>query len=110
MQEDKLSEEFKNKSRIEISDIKKIFGTIFGRERFQYSFKSIIMYLVHCLCLRRDESFKDIPSLREHYLFDKASSKFSAELDIVNIVKTLRKFKLFAQAKLDQRHRMLLRF
>jgi hypothetical protein len=34
MQEDKLSEEFKNKSRIEITDIRNIFATIFGRERF----------------------------------------------------------------------------
>jgi len=87
-----------------------MFGAILGRQRFEYTFKDIVMYLAHCLCLRTDDSFKDTHSLRKHFLFDKASNKFSSELDIVNIVKTLRKFKLFAQAKLDQRHRMVLRF
>ena len=32
------------------------------------------------------------------------------ELDAVRIVKTLRKFKMLAQALLSQRHRMILRF
>ena len=32
------------------------------------------------------------------------------ELDVVRIVKTLRKFKMFAQAMLSQRHRLILRF
>ena len=32
------------------------------------------------------------------------------ELDVVRIVKTLRKFKMFAQAMLAQRHRLILRF
>ena len=32
------------------------------------------------------------------------------ELDVVRVVKTLRKFKMLAQAMLSQRHRMILRF
>ncbi len=32
------------------------------------------------------------------------------ELDVVRIVKTLRKFKMFAHAMLAQRHRLILRF
>jgi hypothetical protein len=32
------------------------------------------------------------------------------ELDVVRVVKTLRKFKIFAKAIMAQRHRMILRF
>lgn len=53
---------------------------------------------------RREKSFK------KHYLFEKAEEKFMQELDVVRIVKTLRKFKMFAQAMMAQRHRMILRF
>ena len=70
----------------------------------------IIEYSIRCLCLRdagdnrRDKSFK------KHFLFEKAEEKFMQELDVVRIVKTLRKFKMFAQAMMAQRHRMILRF
>ncbi|CDW91266.1 UNKNOWN [Stylonychia lemnae] len=36
--------------------------------------------------------------------------KLELELDVIHLVKTLRKFKLLAQAQLNQQHRMLLRF
>ena len=38
----------------------------------------------------RDTYFK------KHYLFEKAEDKFNNELDVVRIVKTLRKFKMLA--------------
>jgi hypothetical protein len=57
--------------------------------------------MYRCLCIRnavsnrrRDRAFK------EHYLFEKAEEKFMQELDVVRIVKTLRKFKMLAQAML----------
>jgi hypothetical protein len=43
---------------------------------------------------RTDKNFK------RHFLFEKAEEKFMQELDVVRIVKTLRKFKMFAQAML----------
>jgi len=55
---------------------------------------------MRCLCIRdlgdhrRDKNFK------RHFLFEKAEEKFMQELDVVRIVKTLRKFKMFAQAML----------
>jgi len=39
---------------------------------------------------RRDGHYK------EHYLFSKAEKKFRGELDVVRIVKTLRRYKMFA--------------
>jgi transketolase len=43
-------------------------------------------------------------------LFAKAQAKFRQELDVVRIVKTLRRYKMFAQAMLSQKHRLLLKF
>jgi hypothetical protein len=37
---------------------------------------------------------------KKHFLFEKAEEKFMQELDVVRIVKTLRKFKMLAQAML----------
>lgn len=48
--------------------------------------------------------------MKRHFLFEKAEKKFMQELDVVRVVKTLRKFKMLAQAMLSQRHRMVLRF
>jgi hypothetical protein len=38
--------------------------------------------------------------IKNHYLFDKAEEKIRNELDVVRILKTLRRFKMFAQAML----------
>lgn len=43
-------------------------------------------------------------------MFHKAETKFRQELDVVRIVKTLRRYKMFAQAMLSQKHRLLLKF
>ena len=58
----------------------------------------IFEYLLRCLCLR-DIGEKDERSLhrnKRHFLFEKAEEKFMQELDVVRIVKTLRKFKMLA--------------
>ena len=48
--------------------------------------------------------------MKSHYLFEKAENKIMGELNVVRIVKALRKFKMLTQAMLSQRHRLLLRF
>ena len=40
----------------------------------------------------------------------KAEDKFMNELDAIRIVRTLRKFKMLAQALLSQKHRLILKF
>ena len=36
------------------------------------------------------------PSLKKHFLFEKAGERFKNELDVVRIVRNLRKFKMLA--------------
>ena len=62
------------------------------------------------MCLRRINKFRDRKHFKQHFLFKKAEDKFNNELDAIRIVKTLRKFKMLAQAMLSQKHRLILRF
>ena len=57
---------------------------------------------MRCLCIRDIDNKIDRRKKynKKHYLFEKAEEKFMQELDVVRIVKTLRKFKMFAQAML----------
>lgn len=43
-------------------------------------------------------------------MFQKAQSKLEEELDVIHMIKAMKKFRLFIQAMLSQKHRMLLRF
>ena len=62
------------------------------------------------MCLRDISGNRKLKLHKKHFLFEKAEEKFMQELDVVRIVKTLRKFKMLAQAMLSQKHRLILRF
>jgi hypothetical protein len=66
--------------------------------------------MLKCFCLRDLDSKRRKSAYKKHFLFEKAEEKFREELDVVRILKAVRKFKMFAQAMLTQKHRMLLRF
>jgi hypothetical protein len=66
--------------------------------------------MIRCFCIRNISDDRRDKYFKKHFLFKKAKEKFMNELDAVRIVKTLRKFKMLAQALLSQRHRMILRF
>lgn len=105
-----LSKEFKEKKEIKDGDIQSLFFAFLNRARFKYTINDIIENGLRCLCVRDVEGNRREKSFKKHFLFDKAEEKFMQELDVVRIVKTLRKFKMFAQAMMAQRHRMILRF
>jgi hypothetical protein len=102
--------EFKSLTTIGEKGMASLFFALVNRSRFRYSTKHIIEYVLRCLCLRDLEEQKDRMSIKRHFLFQKAEEKFMQELDVVRIVKTLRRFKMLSQALLAQRHRLLLRY
>ena len=53
------------------------------------------------MCIRNVAENRSKSKFKKHFLFAKAEEKFMQELDIVRIVKTLRKFKMLAQAMLS---------
>ncbi|TNV82719.1 hypothetical protein FGO68_gene2428 [Halteria grandinella] len=80
------------------------------KEEEQMSPRDIFVYAIKCLCLRDTGDDRREKSTKKHFLFEKAEEKFMNELDVVRIVRSLRKFKMLAQALLTQKHRMILRF
>ena len=87
-----------------------LFFAFLNRARLKYTIGDIFGHCLRCLCIRSIEDRRREASFKKHFLFAKAEEKFMVELDAVRIVKTLRRFKMLAQALLGQRHRMILRF
>jgi hypothetical protein len=77
-------------------DLPNLFFAFLNRARFRYSIGSIFNYAIRCLCLRSLDDSRRERSVKRHFLFEKAEGKFMQELDVVRIVKTLRKFKMLA--------------
>jgi len=95
-----LSREFKEKNEIRNDDIQSLFFAFLNRSRFKYTIGNIVEYITSCLCIRDLGDNRRKRGFKRHFLFEKAEEKFMQELDVVRIVKTLRKFKMFAQAML----------
>ncbi len=70
----------------------------------------LLKYVLTCLCFRFVDRNRRKRGIKPHFLFAKAEDKFMKELDAIRIVKTLRKFKMLAQAMLSQKHRIVLKF
>jgi hypothetical protein len=91
-----LQEDFKTKTRIEGSDIHSLFFAFLNRQRFVYSLRDIFEYVLRCLCMRDTGDLRQRSAVKRHFLFEKAEEKFSQELDVVRIIRTLRRFKMLA--------------
>jgi hypothetical protein len=87
-----------------------MFFAFLNRKRFNYSAKQIKEYFCGCMCLRDIGKMKNDKNLEPHYIFEKAETKLKNELDVVRIVKSMRKLKALTQAILSQKHRLLLKF
>lgn len=63
------------------------------------------------MCLRKkDYAVGDNYQEKKHYLYEKGVKKLEKELDIVNLVRSIRQLKLMAQVLLGPSERMLLKF
>ena len=94
--EEALQLEFKDKAKMESVDIQSLFFAFLNRSRFTYTSRDIFDYILKCLCIRSTNMLRREIAYKKHYLFEKAEEKFKNELDVVRIVKTLRKFKMLA--------------
>ena len=95
-----FSADFKHKEFIEEKDLSSLFFAFLNRARFDYTLSNICDYVTRCLCFKSLDDLRRMKQVKRHYLFEKAEGKFMNELDVVRIVKTLRKFKMLAQAML----------
>ena len=83
-----------------------------NRTRFKYTVFDIVNYMIRCFCLKslNHRMIESTNLYKKHFLFHKASNRIMQELDVVRIVRALRRFKMFTQALLSQKHRMILKF
>lgn len=89
-----LAKDFKKKSIVHEADIHSILFAFINRTRLRYHL--IVSFFCRCLCLRDLASRRRDPAFKDHFLFFKAETKFRNELDVVRIVKTLRRYKNLA--------------
>lgn len=86
--------EFKQKHQVSIHDIQSLLMAFVLRRRFYYKLVDILKYYFCCFCIRRVEKFRSKKAYKNHYLYDKGEEKLKMELDVINLIKIMRKSKL----------------
>lgn len=93
--------------------LKSIVDYILQRTRFRYGYQEILHYITHCRFFKRMRKNKKNPlgSMdKRHLLYKKGNEKLERELDVVNLVKSIRQLRLMSQVLLGPNERMLLKF
>jgi hypothetical protein len=88
-----------------------------NRKRFMYTVKDIVSYVLKCICLRRIKFRKFRGSkeewrktLKKHYQYDVGEDKLQDELDVVTLLKTIRRVKIISNIVMTQTQNMFLNF
>jgi hypothetical protein len=103
-----------NNNQIDENNVKGMLDHMINRRRFHYTYKESFQYIFRCMCLRsikktdHDEVIENIK--RPHDLYRKGDKKLERELDVVNLVRSIRKLRLMARVLLTPSERMLLKF
>jgi hypothetical protein len=91
--------------------LKSIVDYLLQRTRLSYGYTEILHYLCKCKCLIHSKKKKNLSFLeKQHLLYQKGNEKLEQELDVVNLVKSIRQLRLMAQVLLGPSERMLLKF
>lgn len=98
-----------NSESIDEKYINKILDYILLRIRFKYGYKEIGHYISNCMCLRKNHKTA-IGQDKSHLFYEKGEKKLEKELDVVNLVRSIRQLRLMAQVLLGPNERMLLKF
>ncbi|TNV84292.1 hypothetical protein FGO68_gene12595 [Halteria grandinella] len=107
----------KDKKSLEEWEVRAILMNLVNRRRFLYKGKDIIAYLLRCLCfrsakLRKYKGPKEDwdQTMRKHYHFKEGEDKLFDELDVITLMKSMRRVKLLTQTLLSQSQKMVLKF
>jgi hypothetical protein len=110
----KILQNVDNQGMIEEHNARSMLEHMIHRKRFHYTYKESFNYLLRCMCLRKmrdDENSVAVELIKKpHDLYNKGNRKLERELDIVNLVRSIRKLRLMARVMLTPAERMLLKF
>ncbi|CDW90842.1 UNKNOWN [Stylonychia lemnae] len=108
--EQNVAKELDQKTQLTSKDLEEVIKSIINRTKFKYGIQKMIDYIFRCICLRRKQSIRIDEQNKVHFLFKKGKKKLKKELDVIKLLKSLRKFKLLQQALLPQKGRVLLQY
>ena len=99
-----LTEALKNNEKVKLdqSEINTVLMNLIHRRRFNYTGGDILEYVARCLCLRKKKlkKYKDkefwVKNIKKHYLFGKGVDKMNHELDVLTLLRTMRRVKLLS--------------
>ena len=94
---------------LEESYIMNILDYLLTRSRFIYGYKELLHYLTRCMCLRKPKKHMSKFD-RSHLLYKKGNEKLKRELDVVNLIRSIRQLRLMASVLLGPSERMILKF
>ena len=77
--------------------VQKIFETLLARTRFFYSYSQVFEYLAKCLCIKRFNLHRKNKKNKRHFYYKKADKKLGQEMDILNLIRSIRKLKMMAK-------------
>jgi hypothetical protein len=91
------------KQALNPDDLRLVTMNLVNRKRFMYTPHDIINYLTHCICLRKlkFKKYKGTKedwrkTLKKHYQFEEGEEKLFDELDVVTLLKTIRRVKIIS--------------
>lgn len=94
LRDNKMNMKVKDNKVMDAEDISQILVDLINRHRFNYRPRDILAYIFKCLCCRRKQTLRDSETNLKHFLFEKAEEKLESELDIITLLKSMRKLKL----------------
>eukprot|EP00347_Sterkiella_histriomuscorum_P001486 403371850 len=99
-----------SQARMTVKDVNMLLEEVLSRKRFRYGVYNTVHYILRCVCCRKPRQLKQKLEFKQHFFYHKANKKIEQELDVVNLVRSIRKLKLMAKVILSQRSRYLLKF
>ncbi|CDW72606.1 UNKNOWN [Stylonychia lemnae] len=99
-----------NKNFLQDNIITKIINEILRRKAFRYGYQMAIHYILKCVCLRSKDSIKKNKAFKQHLKYERGNEKLERELDVVNLLKSIRQLKALLSTILPIRSRLLLKF
>ncbi|CDW83701.1 UNKNOWN [Stylonychia lemnae] len=92
------------------SMITRVIDEILLRKNFRYGYKLVIDYLVKMVCCKSNKKLKTSSSYKSHLKYIKGNERLEQELDVVNLLKSIRQMKSLVNFLLPMRRRLLLKF
>jgi hypothetical protein len=107
----------KSKNFLNPNEIYTVLMNLINRKRFDYTIKDIMLFILKCLCFRKIKLKKYTgtkedwqKNVKKHFQFNEGEDKLFDELDVITLLKTMRRVKLLTQTLLTQQQKMVLRF